>query len=108
MIVAIKAMFDLMPKGGPLPLNGYPSPVDDSDFGIGCPYVANTLNHHGAANRISGGVFPDLNAIGGSIERAVPNDGDLPLSGANVEERGYQYIAHTQSLKYQRGLYKCL
>jgi hypothetical protein len=34
-IVAIKAMFDLMPKGGPLPLNGYPSSVDDSYGGAG-------------------------------------------------------------------------
>ena len=83
MIVAIKTVLDLMAEGRPLALYCDPSSVDDPDSGIGCPYMADALNHPGTTDGVMRGVFSDLDAIGGGINGSMPNNGDSGLlSGA--------------------------
>lgn len=79
MIVAIKAVLDLMAKSRPLPLYSNPFSIDDSNGGIRCPNVAYAFDHLGTAHGVLRGIFSEFDAVSRGIQGAMPLDGDSGL-----------------------------
>jgi len=75
MELTIKAMFDLMPKGAPLPYGVCAFPVDYSNGRVRCPNMADAINDLGVSVVVSGLPVTDALNIGvNGASDSMPND----------------------------------